>query len=84
MRQNHQEVNAQFHLLDTCVYRELDLPYDLPEEDPMEFVHGIDLAEVEIRKGSISLPIRTMIPTSTTRTVVELGTSGLSTETTRW
>ena len=51
MRQNHQEVNSTFHLLDTCVYREFDLPYDLPEEDPMEFVHGIDLSEFEVSDG---------------------------------
>ncbi len=51
MKQNHQEVNATFGVQDTCVYREFDLPCDLPEEDPMEFVHGIDLSEVEISDG---------------------------------
>lgn len=50
MEQNHQEVNT-FDVHGTCVYREFDLPYDLPEEDPMEFVHGIDLAEVEVSDG---------------------------------
>ena len=51
MEQKHQEVNARFNVYDTCVCREFDLPYDLPEEDPMEFVHGIDLAEVEVSDG---------------------------------
>lgn len=52
MRQNHQEVNTEFHLQDACVYREFDLPYDLPPEDPMEFSpHGIDLSEVEVSDG---------------------------------
>jgi len=52
MTQNHQEVNTQFYVQDNCVYREFDLPYDLPEEDPMEFTpHGIDLSEVEVSDG---------------------------------